>query len=310
MKEIRNVVVIGMGALGLLFGQRIQSGVGREHMCFLMDAARKHRHEKDVYTINGEPVSFSVKTPQELTEAPDLVVIATKYSGLHDAREMIRDRIDGHTILVSLLNGISSEEILAEAIPREQILDCVAIRMDPVREGSALRFENRGGWQIGSSVPGQEEALRTVTDFLDRVGIAYEAPADIRRAMWNKYMINVGINQTCMVYDTDYAGALQAGPALDDLLGAMRETMAVAAAEGVTLTEEDLQADLAILRSLNPRSYPSMRQDALAGRKTEVELFSGTLIRLAEGHGIEVPVNRKYYRAIKAKEAALDAAAR
>ena len=57
-----------------------------------------------------------------------------------------------------------------------------------------------------------------------------------------------------------------------------------------------------ILRSLNPEGIPSMRQDALAGRPSEVELFAGTMLRIAKKHSIEVPVNRKYYNRIKEME--------
>ena len=69
-------------------------------------------------------------------------------------------------------------------------------------------------------------------------------------------------------------------------------------AEGILLTEEDLENDLKILRGLNPDGLPSMQQDALAGRKTEVNLFAGTLIQVARKHGIPVPVNERYMETI------------
>ena len=202
------------------------------------------------------------------------------------------------------MTGISSEQILAEHFPRQQILDCIAIGMDAVRTGTSLVYDHMGGWQIGSSIPGQEERLKRVTSFLDRAGIWYEFHENIRHAMWNKFMINVGVNQACMIYQTDYAGVTAAGPALDDMRAAMEEVILVAEAEGVTLTREDLEKDLSILRSLNPHGIPSMRQDALAGRKTEVELFSGTMRRLAEKHGLSVPVNERFYQTIRAMEQA------
>lgn len=58
MKRIKNAVIIGMGALGLLFGQRICENLPDGSMCFLMDAERKKRHSRDLYTINGKAVSF------------------------------------------------------------------------------------------------------------------------------------------------------------------------------------------------------------------------------------------------------------
>lgn len=303
MKRIENVAIVGMGALGLLFGQKISENLGNDTLCYLMDAERKLRHSNDIYRINGKTVSFRMAAPEEMKSVPDLIVAATKYSGLFEAREMIRAVTGPDTTLVSLLNGISSEEILAEAIPRGQILDCVAIGMDAVREGTRLTYQNMGKWQIGSSVPGQENRLQTLTEFLDRSGIPYEVCEDIRKAMWNKFMINVGINQTCMVYETDYGGATTPGTrACMDMEKAMHEVIDVAQAEGIVLTEDDYRKNMEILRGLNPGNYPSMRQDAMAKRPSEVELFAGTMIRLAGRHGISVPVNEAYYRRISEME--------
>ena len=304
MDRIENVIIVGMGALGLMFGERIAENLGNEHLCFLMDAERKQRHQNDRYTINGKPVCFRMVLPEEIHGPADLVIVATKAGGLYAAREQIRSAVGTDTILISLLNGISSEDILAEVFPREQILDCVAIGMDAVREKTALTYQNMGRLQIGSSLEGQEIRLSVLRDFLERAGIPHEVCPDIKRAMWNKFMINVGINQTCMVYETTYGGATAPGSrAFEDLSGAMHEVIRVAEEEGIHLTEEDYERDVAMLRSLNPDGCPSMRQDAMAGRPSEVELFAGTMLRLARRYGTEVPVNARYYRKIKEMEA-------
>ena len=301
MKDrIENVTIVGMGALGLLFGERIVNSLGKDHLVFLMDRGRKERHAGDRYIINGEPVSFRMAAPDEITGAADLVIVSTKYSGLYEARDLIRSVVDENTVIVSLLNGISSEDILAEAFPRKQILDCIAIGMDAVREGTVLTYQNVGKWQIGSSQPGQEEILLRLERFLTEAKIPHEVCPDIQKAMWNKFMINVGINQTCMVYGTGYGGATAEGSeAFSDMSGAMHEVIRLAAAEGIALTEEDYEKDIALLRSLNPDGCPSMRQDAMAKRPSEVELFAGTVLALAKKHGLEVPVNERYYRKIQ-----------
>lgn len=74
-------------------------------------------------------------------------------------------------------------------------------------------------------------------------------------------------------------------------------------AEGVALTDADVAYWLDIIDHLNPAGMPSLRQDVLARRPTEVELFSGTINRLGVAHGIPTPVNERFYAAIKALEA-------
>ena len=304
MKDrIENVTIVGMGALGLLFGERIASSLGTDHLCYLMDHERIKRHADDPYKINGKQVSFRMMAPDELNGPADLVITATKYSGLYEARDLMRPVVNEDTIIVSLLNGITSEEILAEVFPRRQILDCIAIGMDAVREGTSLTYRNIGKWQIGSSQPGREELLALLKKFLTKAGIPFEVCPDIQRAMWNKFMINVGINQTCMVYRTNYGGATAEGnEAFADMSRAMHEVICLARAEGIDLTEADYEQDIALLRSLNPDGYPSMQQDAMAKRPSEVDLFAGTVIRLAKKHGLEVPVNERYYQKIKEME--------
>ena len=68
------------------------------------------------------------------------------------------------------------------------------------------------------------------------------------------------------------------------------------------VTQKDLREYVAVLDSLNPEAMPSMRQDGLARRPSEVEFFAGTVIRRAEVAGLDVPVNRELYRRIKGME--------
>ena len=97
-------------------------------------------------------------------------------------------------------------------------------------------------------------------------------------------------------------GAQQPGEARDIMIAAMREVLLLAAAEGVNLGEEDIDYWLSVIAPLNPAGKPSMRQDTEAKRKTEVELFSGTVLELSRKHGIPAPVNEMLNIRIRAME--------
>ena len=144
--------------------------------------------------------------------------------------------------------------------------------------------------------------LRDLITYFEKIQMPYSKEADIMHAMWGKFLLNVGINQTCMVYDTTYAGALSQPDARKDMFEAMREVMMIAGPEGVALAEEDFNYYIGVLKTLNPEGYPSMRQDALAKRKSEVDMFAGTVIQIAKKHGIHVPVNKKYYQIVQEME--------
>lgn len=299
--EIRKTAVFGMGALGLLFGSQIADKAGSDAVTFLMDPERLKRHSGDVYTINDAQRHFRMEDAS-LAKPYDLVLVAVKYGTLKGVIEEMKPAVGPDTVIVSVMNGITSEDILAETFPRRNIIDCVAIGMDAMRDGTSLHYTKPGKLQIGVTVPSQQGAYDRLVRFLDRVRIPYEPCENIRWNMWNKFMLNVGINQACTVYETDYFHATEKGPILDEMVEAMEEVIRVAEAEGVKLTREDLERCVALERTLKPDGYPSMRQDAVAKRPTEVDMFAGTVMELGQKHGIPTPVNRKYYDAVKKME--------
>ena len=135
-------------------------------------------------------------------------------------------------------------------------------------------------------------------------GVPCEIHEDILYRQWSKLMLNVGLNQVCAVYNVPYRGVQSPGTARDTMLAAMREAQALAAREGVTLTDADISAWMKMTDALNPDGMPSMRQDTLARRPTEVELFAGAMRRLGEKHSVPTPVNDMLYRRIAELEAA------
>ena len=108
-------------------------------------------------------------------------------------------------------------------------------------------------------------------------------------------MLNVGVNQTCMVYSCTYGDVWHPGKERDTMIGAMREVIAVANAEGIDLSESDLEEYDRIIRTLRADGTPSMGQDRIARRQSEVEMFAGTVIRRGQKAGIPTPVNQWLY---------------
>jgi 2-dehydropantoate 2-reductase len=146
------------------------------------------------------------------------------------------------------------------------------------------------------------ERVRAVREALDKAGIPYEIPPDMERAMWRKFMINVGINQSSAVLRAPY-GIFQTDPEAQEIMESlMREAIAVANAEGIDLNKGDLQGWYDFLNTLSPAGKTSMLQDVEAGRKTEVEIFGGKVVDLGKKHAIATPVNRTIVNAIHVQE--------
>ena len=86
------------------------------------------------------------------------------------------------------------------------------------------------------------------------------------------------------------------------MIAAMNEARKVGACQGVLVTQKDLKEYVALMDSLDPKARPSMAQDGLAHRPSEVELFAGTVLELAEFYGMQAPANQKLYDRIKEME--------
>ncbi len=300
--EIESVAVVGKGALGLLYADAIEQALGTEAVCFAMDEGRYARHAGEAVPINGEPRTFRTVAPAQ-AEPVDLFVFAVKATGLADAIDLAAPFVGPQTRIVSLLNGITSEERIAARYGWEHLVLCVAQGMDAVHIGGGLAFAHRGELRFGAAPGTDPQTVADIAAFCDRVGLSYVVEKDIEHRLWAKFMLNVGVNQTCMVYGGTYGSVSQPGEQNRTFVAAMREVVAVANAEGVALTEGDLAAMAALMASLDPDGMPSMAQDRINRKPSEVAEFSGTLIERAERHGILVPTNRWLNERIREIEA-------
>lgn len=302
MRPIQRVHIVGMGALGLLYGSLIARTLGSDAVRYVMDDDRYARRAGKTHRINGHLIEFSVLRASEATPA-DLVIVAVKGTGLDAALDTMASSVGPDTTIISVLNGISSEEIIARRFGAERIVHTVAIAMDAMNFGGDLTYTKAGHLCFGVLDAAVQPHLDRLTAFCDRAGIDY-AVEDIRRRMWSKFMVNVGINQVCMVYDTGYGGAMEAdSEARMALIAAMREVIVLANAHGVDLNDNDMQEYINIFSAFPADATPSMGQDRINRRPSEVELFAGTVRRLAQEKGIPVPANDFLYRRVREIEA-------
>lgn len=299
MKEIKTVSIIGLGNLGIAFGNYLLEKMAKEDLRIIANQDRIHRYQKEGVFCNGKRCDFHYVTPEETGKPADLLIFTVKFQNLEEAIKAVKNQVGKDTIILSALNGISSEEMIGEAYGIDKVVYCVAQGMDGIKKGNQLNFTNMGMLCFGDW---QEEIISEqvmkVDAFFKRTEFPHEVETDMKKRMWGKLMMNVGVNQTASVYLCNYSGLQKEGPIRGAMIAAMREVLQLSEKEGIPLTEEDLAYWLNVLGSLNPEGKPSMQQDVEAGLTTEVELFSGTVIRLGQKYGIHTPVNELLYKRI------------
>ena len=300
---IRTVLVVGAGAVGAavaaLIAERRPGAVS-----ILAGGERAGRYRRDGFLLNGSRRDFPIVSPEE-SSAPDLLIVAVKTHQLDAAIADMSRHVGRRTLVLSLLNGISSEESLAGAFGAEKVPLAMILGIDAVREGNATRFSGRGKIHFGDPLNREgawSERVRRIAAFFQECQVPFVVPPDMVRSLWFKFMVNVGINQASAVLRAPYGAFQVPGDARDIMESAMRETVALSQALRTGLGEEDVASWGDTLGALAPDGKTSMLQDVEARRKTEVDAFAGTVLALAEPRGLAVPVNRTLYRLIRAIE--------
>ena len=299
MKEIRTVGVIGLGALGTLYARLLTRGLGKEHVLVLADTQRIDRYEQDGIYYNGERCDFHYQDPATCDRPLDVLLFAVKFGALREAMESCRHLITPETTLVSVLNGISSEEILGTVFLPEQIVWCVAQKMTARKEGNLVTVRPLGELALGVPEGYDPCHLQRLTTLLDCIDFPYSLPEDIRTHMWSKLLCNVGTNQPTMVFACGFGELQRPGKPRDIMFASMREVVQVANAENIPLSEADVTHWVSVVDAFPAESETSMRQDGKNRQKSEVELFAGTIRRLGAKHGIPTPANDWLYEQVQ-----------
>ena len=301
--EIKTVSLIGLGALGILFAHQLSAHMEPGTLKIVADRDRIERYTREGVFCNGERCRFEYAAPEEKAKQADLVIFAVKMNGLADAIQAISNHVGPDTIILSLLNGVSSEEIIGQTYGMNNVLLCVAQGMDAVKVGNELTYHNAGQLSFGDIVSDTvSEKVKAVERFFQKTALPHEVVTDMPKRLWSKFMVNVGANQTTAVYRCNYAGIQKDGKYRDTCVAAMREAAALSEKEHINLTQQDINYWLNVIDSLSPDGKTSMQQDVEAGRHTELELFSGTILSLSKKHGVPCPVNQMLYDEIKAIE--------
>lgn len=303
--KIKTVSFVGLGALGTMFAKYFSDKLSKNDVRVIANQGRIQKYEKDGIYCNGERCDFNYVLPESKQKPADLLVFSVKFNQLPQAIEDAIQQVGEDTIILSVLNGISSEEIIGKTFGMEKMLYCTAQGMDAVKAQNKLNYKTIGMLCFGEKDNRVwSDKVASVAEFFDTIHFPYEVPKDMEQKMWGKFMLNTGVNQTAAAFSTNYGGIQAEGKPRNVMISAMREVIDLSKKAGISLDESDLMYWLEVLAKLNPLGTPSMRQDMLALRKTEVGLFSGTVIDLGKQYHVPTPTNEWLFEKIQAMEKA------
>lgn len=305
--RIQKVTLIGLGAMGSFFAPRLEAGLKKGDFRVLANGERKKRLETVGVTLNGVNYKFPVVEPEKKGDPADLIIMAVKDMSLDQAIRDIANQVGEHTQILSVMNGIESEEKIAAVYGWEHVLYSFMRVSIVMNEGVADYDPKKGFVHFGErNNETYSERVEAVRELFDHCEIPYKINTNMLHGMWFKYMANVGENMTCALLGIPFGAYRTMESANVIRWAAMREVAAIAQKQGIQLGEKEMEKQEKVVMSLPPLNKPSTLQDLEHGKKTEVEMFSGTVIRLGEKLGVDTPVNRVLYHGIKVLEAKLE----
>ncbi len=288
---IKTVSIIGMGALGLLFGKPLLDNLPKGNLRMIADSQRIARYTQNPPTINAAPCQFPMIAPGADVPPADLILVAVKSTAMEQAMEDMASQVGEHTVIISLLNGITSEEQLEARWPG-QVVYGVAMGMDAQRTAQNLVYTQAGKLQFGEKSGEISSRITDLAAFFTANHLPHQVCDNILFLQWNKWMLNVGCNQVCAVFHATYKDLGEPGEIQNTMLLAMKEVVAIAKVKGIDLTEAHIQKWQEILASLSPDGRPSMAQDVEAKRPTEVGIFGRIVCDLGAKYHIPTPTNQ------------------
>ena len=310
VRKIERVTVVGLGSLGAAYASKLYD-LNPDSLSVLAGGERAARYKTEGIFINGKRYDFKYKSPEEAGEPADFILVAVKAYQLQQAIADMKHQVGEHTLILSVLNGITSEEEIGKVYGMDKLVYAASYGLTANREGNHIRFPSYGNLAFGEAVnEGYSDKVEAIRDLLERAGIPYNIPVNMLRSLWWKFMVNVGINQCSAVTGGRYRLFQNCQQAKDLMEAAMREVILLSEKTGVFLNESDIGQWYEILNRLDPDSRTSMLEDIECRRRTEVDSFAGTVCDLGKKYGVDTTVNLTLYQAIKAIEAGVCAQTR
>ncbi len=298
--EIKSVAVLGAGAVGsyIIWGLYEDKNV---RLGVVADGERAERLKANGCMINGEVYRPNIWSPKE-AHGVDLLIVSLKYGALPGAMGMIREIVGENTIVMSLMNGIDSEELIAKEIGESHILNSlIKVASQRKEDGCYFDPETTIGIIFGEvSAPYESERVKAVKALFADTGIRIRSTEYIREEMWSKFRLNVCNNLPQAILGAG-VGCYRDSAHMKAISDGLRaELEAIAKAKDVDMSRIEGSSNHGA--PVRPSARYSTLQDIEAGRHTEIDMFSGALMRMGKELGIATPYNEYTYHMIKALE--------
>lgn len=303
-----HIGIFGAGSIGCYVGGRLAAGgqkvtfVGRERF---QKAARENGltlTHFDLPPITAQDVDFQTE-PSKLSDC-DIIIVTVKSTGSQAAGETMRGHLKTGAILVSLQNGIGNQDVISDSLPGFKVYAGM-IPSNVVTLGNGKFHMGSGGIIQMEDTP----QLRVLCETMKACGIEAKVSTDMASVQWGKLLLNLNNALNCLsgkplkaqLRDKAYRKVF--ADCIEETLGILKAANIKPTPIGGVTSEKMVKflrlpnflygPVMARSFTIDETARSSMWEDLMQGRPTEIEFINGAIIRLAERHGLDAPINRK-----------------
>jgi len=289
------IAVVGAGAMGSLFGALLAEAgnevwlndVWAEHVNAINQNGLEIEREGKVRKVKVH----AVRDARKIGDA-ELVIVFVKSTQTGEAAQIAGDLAGMGGMVLTLQNGMGNADTIAEVVEPARVLAGTTSHGATLLGPGSIRHAGTGPTMIGvwkRTKEGFDRAVRFAQLF-NGAGIACEAVEDARVPIWNKLLINVGINAITALTAIKNGEILDLEVTRNLSCAAVEEAMVVARGRGISVTEDMVEHVLAVAKA-TAANRSSMGQDVDNGRQTEIRAINGFIVREGRDLGLKTPVN-------------------
>ena len=297
---MKQILFVGAGSVGGFFGAHLAKN--NPNVSFLLRPRTLEAVKQNGLTIRSAGGSFTVRPPvasdaRELPK-PDLIVLGVKAYDLDEVMDQIEPILTNKTVILTLQNGIDTEDRLIARINRDCVVGGVAYIYSKIAEPGVIDHYKKGTVAIGELMGYESERLLAIRDLFASAGIPCHLSKDLRRSKWEKMCWNCVFNPITVLIDDRVAKALDHPEMTGVIRQIVGECAAISAALKVPLPLD--MPERVVKASQEIRDiHTSMYDDWKAGRQTEIDYLNGFIVEQGRKLGIPTPVNEALTAMIK-----------
>lgn len=297
--------IFGTGGAGGYFGAHL--ALAGEDVVFIARGEHLRAIQQNGLVLefdDGEKVVKAVATDDPAAAGKsDVILMGVKTWQLKDAARSMLPMMHAGTFVIPLQNGVEASDDLAEIVGEERAVDGTCNTITRIVAPGRIRSMGPVNFlRFGERDNRKTERVIRFRDMVVNSGVRAEVPDDIRLAVWKKFCF-AGACGGIAAASRSPAGVFRSVPPLRDLITrSIAEVVAVGRAMGVNLPDDQVTETLAFVDSLAFESTPSLLRDMAAGKPTELEAWTGAVVRLGRKVGVSTPISDEVYALLLPQE--------